>query len=557
MWRSYLIHFAVFAIALVATACFFFRHLLSSDRKVRGVGVQTKILDSPKMKTARLSEGFSFAGYPLGFDDARQHFCIVGSTGSGKTCLMRLLMQSVCYRMAKGPEQVRMLAYDAKTDLISKLAGMDEVTPEQIIVMNPLDARSSAWDLAADITSSYYAQEFADSLIPYDREKGGENAHFFITAQIFLNGIIDAFNYHASGKWTLRDILNVSRDTERLKALFASCPNTIELIAQHFAVEKTALSVKATMDSYLRPFRPIAAAWHKAERERPAISVRSWLNSSGKILLLGNNPKAKAGIQSLNRMFFAEASKAIRSIPGEATDQQSWIFLDELSELGELPTLKDLLITGRSKGAAVCLGFQDILGIDAVYGKEVARELIGQTQNGAFLHINPFAVETQRWASDCIGKWEFKRTERGHSTTEGGGESHSYNERYHIEDRWLPSQFETDLPSTDGTNGLHGLFKIRRGQIAPGYPEVVHTWFRQHIKSSMLFGTEGDLSRLRPKHAEIPDYIERPDEHMDLIDWNSDDYARLGIASLWQVRKPPSAGAPDSTDAPPDAYPTL
>ena len=514
------------------------------------------------MKTSSLAKGVSFAGYPLSFDDARQHFCIVGSTGSGKTCIGRLIMQSVVYRMAAGPEKVRMMTYDAKTDLLSKIGGMDHVRHDQIKILNPLDARSSAWNLAADLTSSFYAQEFAETFIPYDKMKAGENAHFFITAQAFLIGIIDALNYSAAGKWTLRDIINASRTVKRLKALFQSCPDTFDLIEQHFSVEKTAFSVKATMDSYLRSFRPIAAAWHQAQQERPMVSIREWLADSGQIFVLGNNPKAKAGILSLNQLLFGEASKAIRSLPGEATDDQSWIILDELSELGELPSLKDLLITGRSKGAAVCLGFQDILGVDAIYGKETARELVGQPQNVAFLHINPTSFDTQKWASDCIGKWEFKRTEMGRSTTDGTGgnysESQSYNERYHIQERWLPSQFESDLPKTDVTNGLNGLFKIRLGQIAPGYPEIKTNWFQQRIKPQILFGPEGDLSRLRPENPQFPNYIERPDSHMQLTDWDSDDYQRLGIASLWQASQdqqpPPSPPEKPEGD---DPFPPL
>ena len=533
-------------VVFVVTLVIYHRYFRGS-RFLRGSRLQQNPVSVFKMKVPSISDGLSFGGFPLNFRDARQHFLLVGATGSGKTCLIRLLLQSVCHRMAQKKENIRVMVYDSKTDLVSKIAGMDGVSHDQIKILNPLDARCSAWDMATDLSTTYYAHEFVETLIPYDKNKGGENSHFFITSQIFILGIIEALNHHAPAKWELRDIINVSLTTERLKALFLSCPKTAPLVDQHFSVAKTAHSVKATMHSYLRSYEPIAEAWHHAAREREPVSIRGWLEGSGQILVLGNNPKAKAALMAVNRLLFAEASKGIRAIPGEAQGEQSWIFLDELSELGKLPSLKDLLITGRSKGAAVVMGFQDILGIDAEYGKEASRELVGQPQNVAFLHLNPVASETQKWASECVGKWEFKRDEYG-SSISPGGVSNSTQERHHIQDIMLPSQFESDLPKAGSETGLTALFRIRKGQIAKGFPKLKSGWFMQHFPPEIIFGEKGDLSRLRGSDPEFPDFVERDESHSELTDWNADDFERLGPA-LWKVANPSrTSAAPDPNE---------
>ena len=517
-----------------------FRHIFFNSKKLRGSLLQRNPISPRTMRTPTVADGFSFGGYPLSFDDARLHFLVIGSPGSGKTCLILLLMQSACHRLVCGPEKVRMMVYDSKTDLVSKIAGMDGVDPEQIRIMNPLDARCSAWDMARDLTNTFYAQEFAETLIPYDKTRAGENSHFAITAQLFLAAIIEALNYRAALKWDFRDVLNVARSTNRMLALFRSCPDTEELVEQHFSVEKTALAVKSSMDSYLRQFRPVAAIWHQAAKERSKVSIREWIEGSGQILVLGNDPQAKAGLAAINRLLFDQAAKAVRSVPGEPADKQSWFFLDELSELGELKALKDLLITGRSKNCAVVLGFQDIQGIDAAYQKENAREIIGQPQNIAVVHLNPAASETKKWASECIGKWEFKRHEHGYSSSRsihGGSSSHNVQERFHIQDVLLPSQFESDLPKASASHGLTGLFRIRQGLIREGFPQLKSGWFLQHIRPQILFGPEGDLSRLRPKHPSFDDFIPRDEAHFHLSDWTPDDIRRLGIPEFWELKK--------------------
>ncbi|MGV2342203.1 MAG UNVERIFIED_CONTAM: type IV secretion system DNA-binding domain-containing protein [Planctomycetaceae bacterium] len=50
----------------------------------------------------------------------REHFLAVGTTGSGKTVVMRLLMQSVLPEIGSGND-VRAVIYDAKQDMMSIL----------------------------------------------------------------------------------------------------------------------------------------------------------------------------------------------------------------------------------------------------------------------------------------------------------------------------------------------------------------------------------------------------------------------------------------------------
>src|SRR5262249_45346873 len=54
---------------------------------------------------------------------AARHLAFVGTTGSGKTLLQRLLMQSALSQIGRGSSH-RALLYDAKQDTLTILAGM-------------------------------------------------------------------------------------------------------------------------------------------------------------------------------------------------------------------------------------------------------------------------------------------------------------------------------------------------------------------------------------------------------------------------------------------------
>ena len=60
--------------------------------------------------------------------EATNHFAIVGTTGSGKTMSLRMLMQSVLPYIGQG-EDVRALIYDAKSDMLPIL---ETICPETV-----------------------------------------------------------------------------------------------------------------------------------------------------------------------------------------------------------------------------------------------------------------------------------------------------------------------------------------------------------------------------------------------------------------------------------------
>lgn len=187
-----------------------------------------------------------------------RHFAFIGTTGSGKTLMQRLLMQSALSLIGNGHGQ-RAVVYDAKQDILGILAGMGVSVP--ILVLNPLDARAVAWDMAADIQSPASALQVAATLVPGG--KSDANPFFTNAARQLVFGALLALIQIAPGRWTFRHLLLLLRDPVRLQALLARTESTQHLL-QYFAHPGTAQNIFSTVLSHTTPFEIIAACWDRA-----------------------------------------------------------------------------------------------------------------------------------------------------------------------------------------------------------------------------------------------------------------------------------------------------
>src|SRR5262245_35099174 len=143
-----------------------------------------------------------WGGLALPASVASSHFLVAGTTGSGKTATVNLLLKSVVPHIAPG-KGWRALIYDAKTEIISQLDSMRAHCPIQIL--NPLDRRSAAWDIARDIRTPEEIREMSVLLFP--PPKDGKNDFFDKAAANLLEGVLHSFNKRFPGNWELRDVL--------------------------------------------------------------------------------------------------------------------------------------------------------------------------------------------------------------------------------------------------------------------------------------------------------------------------------------------------------------
>lgn len=434
---------------------------------------------------------FTWGEEPFSIKLARRHMAMLGATGSGKTLTIRNLMEETLGGIGTDhpaiPVYQRALIYDSKQDMLTYLLptinyerhwalenGNNPTKtarealeagwlPRTIRILNPFDRRCSSWNMAADVKSPASALQVASILVP---ENKGEHQPFFTNAvRHLLYGVMMAFidrNRKANWKapWTFRDLLLSLRSVEDMKAIFQGCDYTRHLTEMYLNPGETLDNIKSSIASKMMPYEIIAAAWSRAKSQ---ISLEAFVQNPI-ILILGNDEQNREAVDAINRVIFKRLSELIISQP-DNEDACTWIILDEVREMGKLDGLSSLLLRGRSKGANIVLGFQDIEGLKEVYGENQALEIMGQCGFKAFLRLE--SPTTAEWAAKHFGvqRWVEKQKSSNRNYGADLGVGTGTSDQRTTEENLLYSEFMT-LLTPDMTQGyICGYYTSPRGTL--------------------------------------------------------------------------------------------
>lgn len=492
--------------------------------------------------------GIYFGGVLLPEDAATSHFMLPGSTGSGKSLQLRMMMASVLPRILDQPDY-RAVIFDVKQDVTSTVTGIllraleqggvrddaaRKVVKERLIHTNPFDRRTSEWALARDIDSPELALQIATTFIP---EEAGNNRYFSDAARDLFTGVLNVFIERADGCWNLADVLYALRSPDRIAHVLTQTDEGADLVELHLMGETTTRSVLSTLRAKLAPFDVPAALWRQAGAAGRTFSLEGFLEQN-QILLLGNYQAATVPVQAINRTLFSRLTQLILN-QSEDERRRSWVFLDEVRKLGKLDSLDDLMTNGRSKGAAVVLAFQDIDGMRAVYGKEEAGEITSMPASFGCLRVA--GAETPRWASEIFGEQEVVQSVRNRSETVGGGQgfgsvSSSAGQSEQLRERkvFLPSAFRT-LPRPQRGRPLFGYFCSAFLESRPYLAEIP----AEEVATRLPSRAESALD-FEPWPAGTPKRLPH---------WTRADYERLNLPPLLDTPADHSVRPPGSTTA--------
>lgn len=400
----------------------------------------------------------NWAGLPVPLNRANLHFLVAGVPGTGKTISFRMLLQSVFSEVARDflPGTDRAVIYDPKQEFYPILRGMG-VPADDIAIMNPFDTRSYAWDLATDYTTPAEAFQLAKTIIPCPDDHS--QPFFPKSAAAILTGVICSFIQERGQDWDLANVvtacLSLSSLEERLK-------NSGDHLYAQMALGvlgsgDTRNNVFAELSSHLFEYLPIAASWRAARKKGKVLSLRQFVRRRQQLLLLGANQTYSEPLQVVNRLLLKRLSETILDHVDDGQWEamnRTWVVLDELRELGEIPGLADLINKGRSRGVCAVLGFQDYPGLKESFGENTAHEITATCAHRVFLRLGG---ESAEWASQSIGKTEVMETEFSFSNgsslgisgnqTDSTGESYSTFSNSHNNSRSFSAGFNLTLSS--------------------------------------------------------------------------------------------------------------
>jgi len=437
---------------------------------------------------------------------ANTHFLVQGVTGSGKTLTIRMLMQSVFRRMKPGND-CRALVYDEKSELYPVLCSV--LPKDKLVSLNPHDARCHAWDIAADVTGAASAEEVANLLVPCEEK---DHPFFRNAVRTILSLVMESFHRNSPPQWTLRDVLLTMASREKIEGVISQLEGGMEryeLVLSKAAAVDTAQNILSTIEIRLRPLRSTAQSWHLSALEGRKMSLTEWIDGEF-VLHIGKVEACKHASDTINRILITRAQQLVLDQSTSDT-RQTWFFLDEIRGLGKLDGLHDLLNKGRTKGACVVLGFQDVAGMRIVYGKDGVDEICGECHQVALLKAKSTSSAT--WASEMLGNEEHIEED----LTKGpSGDSKS--ERIKTRPIVMPEEIKS-LPLTGETNQRTGH---RNGLSGYYLSEILEEPYKHTIPSSEL------TARLVPE-AKVPERVRRSEDELSLSLWEDADWRRLNL----------------------------
>ena len=379
------------------------------------------------------------------------HFLFIGTAGSGKTALLKALMRSVLTQRTGGLAG-RAMVYDPKLELYPYLLSLG-IPAEDILVLNPYDLRARPWNLGEDIQTHADARQLAVTLLPLNPKE--TQPYFTETARAVLEGAIIGF-LERKEPWELRDLIEAVSTPERLqKTLLRSEAGTRAFATHLRQAGVTSASVVSSLQTPLSPLATPAYLFHRARsRPNPPASIRGWMASKRQVILLAFPAEKADSLRPLYCTFFRRAVEYLLQGP-EKPETHTWFFFDEARDLRFMEGLEELLARGRSKGAHVVLGFQDVPAAKASYDEQLALSILAGCQNLAALRVE--GPETSQYLAARIGNQEYRSATVGSTTDAQGKTGTSLSTSIGQRQTVMPEQFMT-LPSTTEAGGIPGFF---------------------------------------------------------------------------------------------------
>ena len=303
---------------------------------------------------------YKIANVPMPKNAEFQHMMVTGTTGSGKSNTIHQLLNQI---RANGDQAV---VVDTTGGIFSRFyeEGRD-------ILLNPLDARSSNWNLwdeamLGDTVCDYVLDEIAESIIPDNHSHDS----FWVKSarQVFVESVRYLINSDQKTYQALVDMTLVIP----LKELSQRLQGTSVAAIVDPLIDKTALSVRASLANSLKIFQVL-------EDADDGISLLNLMPNDDKSwIFLSCLPDQR---EFLKPLFSSQISLIIKGLmrKSEQNNSRTWIIIDELASLNKLPSLLTGLAEIRKYGGCFVLGFQDLSQLEGVYGASTTKTLSNLT----------------------------------------------------------------------------------------------------------------------------------------------------------------------------------
>ena len=321
-----------------------------------------------------------------------QHLLIDGTTGAGKSVMLRKLLTWIRKRGDKA------IVYDKGCTFTSKF-----FDPSQDTLLNPFDERCANWDVWCDAKDAPDFENIANALIP----QHGEGDPFWVdSARTIFSSAAYQMSQDDKPCSTARLLSLILTSELETLGNFLQGTESASLVSKD--IKKTAISIKSVLATYIKSLRFLDGLDDKDAKGKPKhkpFSITDWVQDDKQkgFLFLSSNAQQHASLRPLISTWLAIASNAILGLKAD-DNRRIWVIMDEMPSLHKLPELDNIISEVRKFGGCYVIGLQSYAQLVKTYGKNTA-DVIFDLLNTRFYFRAPSAQMAQISSKD-LGEQE-------------------------------------------------------------------------------------------------------------------------------------------------------
>ena len=353
-------------------------------KKLRGSDFVTVKELSKILRRAKESSKIIISGLPLVKDSETQHLLITGTTGAGKTNMLKELVPQI---RASGN---RAIIFDVTGEFADRF-----YNHETDLILNPLVENSVSWlpwnDCHTDEEYNNLEAAFVDG------ESIKSDRYWEDAARTVL---VEALKKQESTR-SIESMLHVINRAD-LKDFCKYFSDTDAAGYVSKEAEKGTASVRSTLASKVKELKYL--------KDKGDFSIKKWINGKNKKGWLFISVKPN-DLDTLRPLLSAWANIAIKGMldrPYSGENEKMWFVMDELPAMQKIPSLAMVLAQGRKYGACMVAGIQNIAQLERIYGRSSSQELLDLFRTKFFFAVGDNTIA--EYASKSLGEIEINET---------------------------------------------------------------------------------------------------------------------------------------------------
>jgi len=432
--------------------------------------VKAPLASQAEKVASGMFEPYTIAGVPYPWRTEQTHMFSVGTTGTGKSTMMRDLLDQVRKRGKKA------VVFDLTGTFIEGF-----YDPDRDVILNPFDKRCPQWSIFNDCATRAEFTAAAEAMIPSD---GGGAEPFWVQAARLL--FVEACVSLSELELTTNRHLYEELMTASLKEVNELVGGTVASPLSDPQAARMAESIRATMNTNINAIRSLPIEGHQ-------FSIKDWVHAEqpgGSVLFIAARHVDLSTVKVLLTLWMDMTINAMMAGSPSPRDARIWFLFDELGALHRLPAIEKGMQTARNYGGAFVLGVHTIAKLRDTYGDDIAETLGSLARTKLILATADYT--SAKWCSEQIGNGEWSEMEQGVSFgVDNVRDAITLTNKRQLEPLVLPDDI-SKLPD------LHGWLVFPQGFPAAKIKLKIRHW----PKKAEGFMPRPDL--MRPLNTVVP-----------------------------------------------------